>query len=249
MDEYKEKIITIFKDKPDPDNGKPGIRWAFEPLKKETKYLIIGINPSNSYYRVNSIIQQSGKKWISGKFKNQKNYDQFLADKKNKKYISLLQELAHEYHPHFNKYKQFITLLNNLEDYNYQFFDLFPVWRIKQKDFIKELKDDQIEESINVFKELIDRHPNIECLLFFNAGAAEFFMKENKTKWEDEKKINVRKENDERGPRNSIIKKGKIKLSNRSIDVYGFGIGGYFGHREFQRLAQIWNQYSSNQAL
>ena len=75
---------------------------------------------------------------------------------------------------------------------------------------------------------------------FFNAGAADFFMKENKTKWDSEKKVNVREDNDKR-ERSSIVKKGEIELENRDIDVYSFGIGGYFGDKEMEKLAQIWN--------
>jgi hypothetical protein len=239
--QYKIRIVDIFKNyNSNLENGRPGIRWAFEPIKKKTKYLILGINPSNSFNKANSVIQKSGNKWFKGKFKNQEEYDRFLTNEENEYEITLLQELAHEHHPHFKKHKKFITLLKSLEDYNCQFFDLFPVWEIKQKDFIDDLKDDEKEESINAFKELIDRHPNIECLLFFNAGAADFFMKENKTKWDSEKKVNVREDNDKR-ERSSIVKKGEIELENRDIDVYSFGIGGYFGDKEMEKLAQIWN--------
>ena len=32
MNIYKEKIKKIFNEKPDPENEKPGIRWAFKPI-------------------------------------------------------------------------------------------------------------------------------------------------------------------------------------------------------------------------
>jgi hypothetical protein len=43
MKKYKDSIIKIFKNYDvDPENKKPGIRWAFKPIKKETKFLILG---------------------------------------------------------------------------------------------------------------------------------------------------------------------------------------------------------------
>ena len=37
MKQYKERIIEIFENYlVDPENERPGIRWAFEPIKKET---------------------------------------------------------------------------------------------------------------------------------------------------------------------------------------------------------------------
>ena len=234
---YRGEIYKIFKEKKDPENRRPGIRWAFEPIKKETKYLVLGINPSNSYRKVNLVVEKSKHKWSKGKFKTQKEYDYFLSNEKKESEITLLQELAHEHHPHFKKHRDFAKALK-LNDTDYQFFDLFPIWRIKQKDFFDDLKDDEKEKSIKAFKELVNRHPNLEGLVFFNAGAADFFMKENKIKWNTKEKVDTRKDKDHRGRRNSIIRIGNIDLINKSINVYGFGIGGYFGHKEIERLAK-----------
>ena len=49
-------------------------------------------------------------------------------------------------------------------------------------------------KSIEAFIDLIDRHSNLEGLYFFNSGAAEFFMKENKAKWFKKVPINVRED-------------------------------------------------------
>lgn len=248
MKQYKESIIEIFENYLiDPENERPGLRWAFEPIKKETKYLILGINPSNSVNKVNSVILKSGKRWFRGKFKKQKEYDLFLANKENEEQITLLQELSHEHHPHFIKHKKFLSHLDDIEGNNYQFFDLFPVWGIKQKDFISELDFDEKVKSIDAFIDLIDRHPNLRGLYFFNSGAAKFFMKENKAEWYKIVPINVRK--DDSRPRNSLVKKGKIKLNNRNIDVHCFGIGGYFGPSDLKELANKWNKYLSDEIL
>ena len=245
MNKYKSRIIEIFEDYlVDPENGRPGIRWAFEPIKNETKYLVLGINPSNSFNKVNSVIQKSDDKWFLGKFKSQKEYDLFLVNEENEEQITLLQVLAHEHHHHFKKHKTFLSYLDDIEENNYQFFDLFPVWGIKQKDFISELDVDEKVKSIEAFINLIDRHSNLKGLYFFNTGAAEFFMKENKANWDfPHKRVNVRKEKG--GERISIVKKGKIKLNNRNIDVHCFGIGGYFGPAELEELAYEWNKHLS----
>ena len=176
---YRGEIYKIFKGKKDPENRRPGIRWAFEPIKKETKYLVLGINPSNSYRKVNLVVEKSKHKWSKGKFKTQKEYDYFLSNEEKESEITLLQELAHEHHPHFKKHRDFAKALK-LNDTDYQFFDLFPIWRIKQKDFFDDLTDDEKEKSIKAFKNLINSYSNLEGLLFFNAGAADFFMIENK---------------------------------------------------------------------
>lgn len=247
MNKYKDRIIEVFENyHVDVENEKPGIRWAFEPIKKETKFLILGINPSNSLRLVNSIIKKSADIWSKGKFKSQKEYDLFLSKEVNQNQITLLQELAHEHHPHFKKHKEFISFLKNIAESDYQFFDLFPVWGIKQKEFIKKLDSYQKEKSIEAFIDLIDRHSNLKGLYFFNSGAAKFFMKENKTSWNSpHKRINVRKG----GERISIVKKGKLKLNNRTIDVHCFGIGGYFGTAELKELAYKWNKHLSNDFL
>ncbi|MGC6285087.1 MAG: hypothetical protein ACON4X_05475 [Polaribacter sp.] len=251
MKKYRNRIIEIFENYPvDVENEKPGIRWAFEPIKNETKYLILGINPSNSVNKVNSVILKSGERWIKGKFKTQKKYDLFLANKENEEQITLLQKLSHEHHPHFKKHKVFLSYLNDIEENNYQFFDLFPVWGIKQKEFLAELDFDEKVKSIEAFIDLIDRHSNLKGLYFFNSGAAEFFMKENKTSWDlPHKRINVRKEKDIKGERISVVKKGNIKLNNRNIDIHCFGIGGYFGPSDLKELANKWNKYLSDEIL
>ena len=222
MKKYKDSIIKIFKNYDvDPENERPGIRWAFEPIKKETKFLILGINPSNSLKLVNFVIKKSADRWFTGKFKTQLEYDLFLANKENEEQITLLQELAHEHHPHFYKHKKFLNpSLETLTENNqsFQFFDLFPVWRKKQKDFLNELKDDQKRYSINAFIDLVDRHPNVDSLLFLNGVAGDLFIKENKKKWDTiDRDVDVGTA--------KTVKEAKFKLSKRKIDIYCFPIG------------------------
>lgn len=124
MKQYKDKIIEIFENYPvDSENKRPGIRWAFEPIKKEIKYLILGINPSNSVTKANLVIKKSGNIWSDGPFIDQYSYDKFLSDSNNESKILLLQELAHEHHLHFKKQKKFISFLKDIEENNFQFFD------------------------------------------------------------------------------------------------------------------------------
>ena len=70
---YEDEVRTIFKDEHNPYNGRPGIRWAFEPIEKETKFLVIGINPSNSYKRVKEVINSSNNEFES-RYKTKPDY-------------------------------------------------------------------------------------------------------------------------------------------------------------------------------
>lgn len=245
MNLYRKKIASIFNEHPDLQNERPGIRWAFQPIKRKTKYLVLGINPSNSVTKVNSVINKSGSRWSDGPFMDQYDYDTFLSDPNNAPKILLLQDLAHKHHPHFKKHRYFAEKLG-LQTEDYQFFDLFPIWRIKQKDFIQELKSEQKRSSIDAFIDLLDRHSQLKGLLFFNSTAAKFFMQERHFNWHLKEKVNVRKADDIRGARHSLAKKGEIKLSFRNIHVHCLGIGGYFGKPEMEKLGQAWGKHLSN---
>jgi hypothetical protein len=272
MNIYKEKIKKIFNEKPDPENGRPGIRWAFEPIEKETKFLVIGINPSNSYKRVKEVINSFNKEfetryktktdysYLHKKLKNlefkndpienQKKYDRFLSKEENKKEITLLKKLAHEHHRHYKKYLKFLnpsikTLTEN--NLGFQFFDLFPVWGTVEKEFKKELKDDQKTNSINAFIDLVDRHPNIDSFVFLNRSAADFFIKEimgfgyRQKKWDSIDRVNVGK--------SKIVKKSKFKLSksNREIDIYCFAIGeSQISDLTLKKFGEIFNSKLAN---
>jgi len=251
MKKYRDSIINIFKTYDvDPVNGKPGIRWAFEPIKNQTKFLILGINPSNSLRLVNSTIQKSAVRWSKGKFEEQLEYDLFLTNKENEKQITLLQDLAHEHHPHFQKHKKFLNpSINTLSENNqgFQFFDLFPVWRKDQKEFINELTELQKTESIYAFIELVDRHTNLDSLLFLNGSAGDFFMKEivrldkRKKKWDSIKNVNVGI------PKK--VKKAKFKLSqsNKEIVVFCFPIGEWgLTDYNLQKYGEIFNSKLAN---
>jgi len=49
MEIYKKNIIEIYNSFNSKKEFFPGIRWAFDKLKGDTEYLVLGINPSNSY--------------------------------------------------------------------------------------------------------------------------------------------------------------------------------------------------------
>ena len=76
---------------------------GFEPIN-ETKYLVLGINPSNSFNKVNSVIQKSDDKWFLENLKV-KEYDLFSLMKMKNRLPT--QELSHEHHHHF-KNKTFL---------------------------------------------------------------------------------------------------------------------------------------------
>lgn len=259
IEEYKRKIIEIFEPRSIRKNWI--IRWAFNEIRDETEYLILGINPSNSYKMFKEMIDEfrNDNNYITrfaglhevledlqsgnSKQSNQSKYDEFLSDKNNESYITQLQELAHIYHKHFKKHKYFANKLK-LKN-KYQFFDLFPIWEIKQENLLNKMKNEK-EESINAFVGLVDRHPNLKGLFFFNAGAGKFFMKERKADWDLIERVDVRELNDNKGSRISIVKKGSINLINRDIDVFSFGIGGHWNNAQLDKLAKKSMKYLSN---
>ena len=91
----------------------------------------------------------------------------------------------------------------------------------RSKDFLNEIKDDQKRDSINAFIDLVDRHPNIDCLLFLNGGAGDKFLEVTNTKWDKIKSVDVGTSKSKK------VKEAKFKLSKRKIDIYCFPIGGW----------------------
>ena len=103
------------------------------------------------------------------------------------------------------------------------------------------MKDDQKRDSINAFIDLVDRHPNIDILLFLNGSAGDFFMKENKKKWDPIEKVDVGK--------SKTVKKAKFKLSksNREIDIYCFPIGEWdLTDYNIKKFGEIFNSKLAN---
>ena len=157
MEIYKKNIIEIYNSFNSKKTFFPGVRWAFETLKVDTEYLVLGINPSNSYEALCQALKNAKeddyksltkdlkltKDEIIKKIENivikidgynflndQKNYDEFLNDKNNDDYILFLQKLAHEYHKHFEKHKKFVDeYLSRMASKHKQ---LEKNWRVKK---------------------------------------------------------------------------------------------------------------------
>jgi len=229
MKKYKKEIVEILNTYSSKKQFYPGIRWAFDEISDESEYLILGINPSNSYSKVKSVINKSELTELKTLFTNQKEYNEFLSKKENEGKITTLQREAHKYHPHFKKHKNFASYLGI--EKSYQFFDLFPIWEIKQEDLLADLDKniDLKNELIDAFNNLIERKSNIKALLFFNAKAAKFYFKNNHI---EHKSIKFKLESQRKY---SYVIKGEVK----NINVLGFGIGGWdFSGEKLIELAQ-----------
>jgi len=230
MYKYKKQIINIYKNFG--SNLNPGIRYAFQKISKKTEFLILGINPSNSYQRFKNVLKNSIHKGRLEKvIYDQKSYDNFLSNEDNEDDITLLKKLAHKHHPHFNKHTDFAHLL---DIYNFEFFDLFPIWMIDQDKLLYELENNlKLKNKImTAFDELIYRLPNLKGLLFFNAKAGDYYFKHKQIQ---PKIISVKLDTQQN---NSNLKKAEISLENRVIKILCFGIGGQtFGKKQREELA------------
>lgn len=207
---YEKNIVEIYNTFIKNEEFFPGIRWAFDEIKDDTDYIILGINPSNSFFKLEEALKNAEddqykflvkklklkKEVVTEKIKkivdeikkgihpdNQKNYNDFLHNKFNRDEILFLQEIAHEYHDHFKKHK---ILADALDVKKYQFMDLFPIWCVDQTPFLNELKKEFLaefkDEILMAFNSLVSRQNNIKGLLFFNKKAGELFLKSNDTK-------------------------------------------------------------------
>jgi hypothetical protein len=137
MEIYKKNIIEIYNFFNSKKTFFPGIRSAFDTLKGDTEYLVLGINPSNSYVALGKALNNAKEddyKLLIKKLKltkddiikktekivnkidgynylnDQKNYDEFLSNKINHDDILFLQKLAHEYHKHLKNIKYLLKL-------------------------------------------------------------------------------------------------------------------------------------------
>ena len=180
MKKYENKIIEIYNTFIKNEEFFPGIRWAFDNIKNDTEYIILGINPSNSFFKLEEAFKNAEddkykflvkklklkKEEVTEKIKkivdeikggihpnNQKNYNDFLHNKYNRDEILFLQVIAHEYHDNLIKHK---ILADALDLKKYQFMDLFPIWCVDQTPFLNELK----KEALAGFKD--------EILMAFN---------------------------------------------------------------------------------
>ena len=59
MEIYKKNIIEIYNSFNSKKTFFPGMRWALNTLKVDTEYLVLGINPSNSYVALGKALNKA----------------------------------------------------------------------------------------------------------------------------------------------------------------------------------------------
>ena len=260
MDIYKKNVIEIYKSFNSKKTFFPGVRWAFDTLKVDTEYLVLGINPSNSYEALSKALKNAKEDNYKLLIKNlkltkdeiiktienivnkiegynflndQKNYDEFLNDQNNDDYILFLQKLAHEYHKHFEKHKKFVKALGIDK---YEFMDLFPIWRISQKSFEKDLKKESLkgfdERMLLEFNKLVSRHKAIKGLFFLNKSAGKFYLKKDIHKYNMKEQlipftISYKTIKYVKKTKKSEVIYNELEVGGKKISVFVFGLGNY----------------------
>ena len=174
------------------------------------------------------------------KKESQERFNDFLSFKnvkQNRGHICKLQTLAHRYHGHFKIYRGFAKKLGLLEEH-YTFFDLFPLWEIKQKILLRKFeKHPKLKEKLlDEFLELIDRNQSIEELLFFNRQAYEEFSNFNSSfemNYQLEQKYRVQKKFQKDNSYPWAILEGSLLLGGgRKIKVWCFGLVASYRYME-----------------
>lgn len=260
MEIYKKNIIEIYNSFNSKKTFFPGMRWALNTLKVDTEYLVLGINPSNSYVALGKALNKAKEddyKLLVKKLKltkddiikkterivnkidrynylnDQKNYDEFLSDRNNGDDILFLQKLAHEYHKHFEKHKIFVEALGIDK---YEFMDLFPIWRISQKSFEKDLKKESLkgfdERMLLEFNKLVSRHKAIKGLFFLNKSAGKFYLKKDIHKYNMKKQlipftISYKTLKHVKKTKKSEVIYNELEVGGKKISVFVFGLGNY----------------------
>ncbi|MCY4299743.1 MAG: hypothetical protein OXC61_10660 [Flavobacteriaceae bacterium] len=247
MEKYLKNVYNIYKNFQEKEDLYPGPRLT--PMDNENpKYLILGINPNNSFkahakfskYADDrlQIIKHLKQKSDS---EAQKGFDKFLSFDKYDYYKDktiYLQKLAHKHHQHFIGHADFANQLGiNNEDYS--FFDLFPIWQRTQKDLNKNLiKKHPVltRELIDEFNDFLNRKESIKGLLFFNKEAYNAFSKHQTSliKNQNETKISLKT----RKPV-SVVVESSIRINDKmEVEITAFGIGDYaFRKKQMTELA------------
>ena len=260
MEIYKKNIIEIYNSFNSKKTFFPGIRWAFDTLKVDTEYLVLGINPSNSYEALSKALKNAKEDDYKLLIKNlkltkdeivktienivnkidgyndlndQNNYDKFLTNEKNQDDILFLQKLAHEYHKHFEKHKKFVEALGIDK---YEFMDLFPIWRISQKSFKKDLKKESLKgfdkKILLEFNKLVSRHKAIKGLFFLNNSAGKFYLKKDihEYKMKEQKipfTISYKTLKNVNKTKKSVVTYNELEVGGKKISIFVFGLGNY----------------------
>ncbi len=56
---YEKNIVEIYNTFIKNEEFFPGIRWAFDEIKDDTDYIILGINPSNSFFKLEEALKNA----------------------------------------------------------------------------------------------------------------------------------------------------------------------------------------------
>ena len=249
MEKYLKNVYNVYKNYSRKDDFYLGPRLT--PMDNENpKYLILGINPSNSYgphaefskeicddlREISVLNDQEERQRRFNDFLSFKNYEQ------NREYVCKLQELAHIHHNHFEKHKDFAEKLG-LSKEHYAFFDLFPLWEIEQEALLDKLEGHpKLEkELLDEFFEFIDRNKSIEELLFFNAGAYKKFSNylEPYIFQKQEKKHRIPMKHQKKNVNWNVFESSVLLKGGQKIKVWGYGLGGvrYLKERDKETTA------------
>ncbi|MCY4160716.1 MAG: hypothetical protein OXE77_02510 [Flavobacteriaceae bacterium] len=248
MEKYLKNVYNIYKNFSGKEDFYPGPRLT-RIDNENPKYLILGINPSNSIDKVKQVLSKASfstqnseemerLRKLKQKLNSQSKYDEFLCFENyddNRTQIAYLQNLAHKFHSHFIKHNYFLEKLGLCRE-DYAFFDLFPLWQIKQCDLIKKLKlySKLKKDLLDELYEFLIRKKSIEYVLFLNVKAYNVFSAFQRLVIRYKNEIPIKMELQKR---NCKVRESSISLNGRNIKAWGFGIGGRFGYNQMDELA------------
>jgi len=114
--------------------------------------------------------------------------------------------------------------------------DLFPIWRISQKSFEKDLKKESLkgfdERMLLEFNKLVSRHKAIKGLFFLNKSAGKFYLKKDIHKYNMKKQlipftISYKTLKHVKKTKKSEVIYNELEVGGKKISVFVFGLGNY----------------------